>query len=219
MSKIKQFLTELNALQEEFGLYVVSDTEEELLISLERNNNPNNIVCYVGDHTINGFDDIKASFINEEDIYDIESFAYDKNGNRTRLAQNGDVYTYEYGKRNRLEKIYVKKKLKLLKKLFAEYSYDTNGNTTNRKIYEDDGVIVKSEIAFEYALAYQPRYADVAEQQADDLGNGADKIEQKSHAEMAESVFADFAEMEEQGNGPAQCECQDHGKQGYICGI
>ena len=60
MSKIKQFLTELNALQEEFGLYVVSDTEEELLVSLERNNNPVNIVCYVGDHTISGFDDIHS---------------------------------------------------------------------------------------------------------------------------------------------------------------
>lgn len=56
MKKINQFLTELNGLQEEFGLYVVSETEEELLISLERNNNRNNIVCYLGNHTINKFD-------------------------------------------------------------------------------------------------------------------------------------------------------------------
>ncbi len=70
--KVKQFMTELNAIQEEYGLYIVSEAEEELLISLERNDNPTNIVCYVGSHSVSDFDDDRSiiDVVNIEKVQD-----------------------------------------------------------------------------------------------------------------------------------------------------
>ncbi len=80
-------------------------------------------------------------------VYDIESFKYDKNGNRTELAQNGDTYTYQYGDRNKLEAVYVKKKDTSTTKLFLKYTYDANGNTVERVAYTDKGEV---KTTFEY---------------------------------------------------------------------
>jgi|GEM_PF-2589150 len=91
------------------------------------------------DGRINGFDHIAASFDSMTEEYDVESFEYDKNGNRTKLVQNGDVYTYTYGLRNRLEKIELQKEGESVKTVFAEYLYDANGNTIKRTIHTDEG--------------------------------------------------------------------------------
>lgn len=87
------------------------------------------------DGRINGEDHMLAIHATTEDIYDSEQFSYDPNGNRTRLVQNGDEYTYQYGERNRLEKIYQTKKDEGIKRIFTEYGYDNSGNTISRIIY------------------------------------------------------------------------------------
>jgi len=92
------------------------------------------------DGRINGEDQILSSYIPEHTLYDVESFRYDGNGNRVSLTQNGDEYSYEYGVRNQLSKVWLKKKGATLKALFAEYSYDANGNTTIRKIHSQTGI-------------------------------------------------------------------------------
>ena len=99
------------------------------------------------DGRINGFDHIMASFDNMQEEYDEESFEYDKNGNRTKLVQNGDTYTYTYGELNKLVKIELQKKEETVKTTFAEYQYDANGNTIKRTIYTDTETRV---IDFEY---------------------------------------------------------------------
>ena len=99
------------------------------------------------DGRINGEDHTIASLFSDEAVYDIESFEYDKNGNRTKLVQNGDTYTYQYGDRNRLEMVYVKKKDASTAKPYLKYAYDANGNTVERIAYTDKGEV---KIAFEY---------------------------------------------------------------------
>jgi RHS repeat-associated protein len=100
-----------------------------------------------GDGRVNGEDHMIASFVDTGETYDIESFEYDLNGNRTLLIQNGDEYSYEYGERNRLERIYLRKDGEFTRSLFAEYEYDGNGNTTKRTIYGEQETEV---ITFEY---------------------------------------------------------------------
>src|SRR5690554_3811226 len=58
------------------------------------------------DGRINGMDHLLASLLIDDTTYDRESFEYDLNGNRVQLSQNGDIYTYEYGERNRLAAVY-----------------------------------------------------------------------------------------------------------------
>ena len=99
------------------------------------------------DGVIDGWDHPEACFIGEDSVYDIESFEYDKNGNRTKLVRNGDEYSYEYGERNRLENIYRKKKDVAIESLYVAYEYDDCGNTTKRIIYKDEGT---EEINFDY---------------------------------------------------------------------
>ena len=98
-----------------------------------------------------------------------------KNGNRTKLVQNGDTYTYTYGERNRLLSISVKKAGSAATVLFAGYQYDGNGNTTKRTIYEDDGVTVKEVIDFTYdtmnRLVRTAEGAEIAEYFYDNAGN------------------------------------------------
>ena len=90
------------------------------------------------DGRINGIDHGQANFSDPEALYDVESFAYDKNGNRKRLVQNGTVYEYRYGERNRLESIYVTQGGEGERRLFARYWYDANGNTVKREVYPAD---------------------------------------------------------------------------------
>lgn len=79
--------------------------------------------------------------------FDRESFSYDRKGNRTELNQNGDVYFYRYGERNRLERIEVTGKEDSSRTLFAEYTYDGNGNRTSATLY---GAEETRSVEFEY---------------------------------------------------------------------
>ncbi len=65
INKVKQFLTEVNALQEEYGLFIIAQEEHELLVSLGRDETPNNVVCYTGDVTIGGDYQDNIIFIEE----------------------------------------------------------------------------------------------------------------------------------------------------------
>lgn len=91
------------------------------------------------DGVVNGEDHIQATLTDFDTLYDDEKFTYDKNGNRLTLNQNGDVYRYVYGKRNRLDSVYVTKKGEATESLFISYLYDANGNTIERVIKASDG--------------------------------------------------------------------------------
>ena len=65
MNIVEKFLHEVNALQEEYGLYIVSDQEQELLVSTERNDNQSTVVCLTGDHTIKEYNKEKGLLITE----------------------------------------------------------------------------------------------------------------------------------------------------------
>jgi RHS repeat-associated protein len=88
------------------------------------------------DGRVNGADHLYAIRNTSEDAYDQERFGYDRAGNRVWLEQNGDELRYEYGKRNRLQRIYCKEQGQGSERLAAEYLYDENGNTICRKVYE-----------------------------------------------------------------------------------
>lgn len=92
-----------------------------------------------GDGRINGADHAQASFTDPDALYDAEAFTYDRNGNRTTLVQNGDLYRYSYGERNRLMSITVQAEGESSERPFATYQYDQNGNTTRREIYPAAG--------------------------------------------------------------------------------
>ena len=51
-SKVEQFLQDIDALQEEYGMYLISQEEQELLVSLSRYEAPSEILCYTGDSTV-----------------------------------------------------------------------------------------------------------------------------------------------------------------------
>jgi hypothetical protein len=131
------------------------------------------------DDRINGIDHAEASFIDKDSLYDIESFTYDKNGTRTALAQNGDEYIYEYGAENRLMLVKKKKKGTTDEKVFAEYVYDLNSNTTKRTIYPDTGT--PKIIDFEYdtmnRFVKTTEVAKVSEYFYDNAGNRFIKID------------------------------------------
>ena len=65
MNKVEKFLHEVNALQEEYGLYIISDQEQELLISLDRTDNQSAVVCLTGDVTIKDYNKDKGLIIPE----------------------------------------------------------------------------------------------------------------------------------------------------------
>src|SRR5690554_1204188 len=87
------------------------------------------------DGRINGMDHLLASLLIDDTTYDRESFEYDLNGNRVQLSQNGDIYTYEYGERNRLAAVYCQKEGSFSPRLYLEFEYDANGNTIARTVY------------------------------------------------------------------------------------
>jgi RHS repeat-associated protein len=119
--------------EESFGTYQAGDPINGAVF--------NPLADLNGDGRISGADHSIASFEDEGEQYDIESFTYDRNGNRTLLIQNDDEYTYEYdlAKNNQLKKVYVKKAGTTTRKLFAEYFYDANGNTVKRVIHKPEG--------------------------------------------------------------------------------
>ena len=129
------------------------------------------------DGRVNGADHVLASLQTEGDVYDVESFTYDRNGNRTKLVQNGDEYAYTYGERNRLLSISRKKKGETAFSLYVEYQYDENGNTTKRTIYKDEGL---EDITFEYdtmnRLVRTTNNGEVTEYRYDNAGNRFIKI-------------------------------------------
>ena len=118
-----------------------------------------------------------ASLQNEDDIYDVESFEYDENGNRTKLIQNGDEYSYEYGIRNRLEWIRRKKQGESTYTLYIEYEYDENGNTIKRTIHTEE---VDEVIDFKYdtmnRLIETTEGSDITYYYYDNAGNRFIKI-------------------------------------------
>jgi len=138
-TKLPENTDTLKLVEEYFGTYDGGDPIDGVSY--------NPIADLNSDGRVNGADHITASLTDEGDAYDIESFSYDKNGNRTKLTQNGDEYIYQYGERNRLEKIYVKKQGEFTQILFAEYNYDKNGNTIKRTIYHEQ---TNDVISFEY---------------------------------------------------------------------
>ena len=87
--------------------------------------------------------------LSEDITYDQESFAYDQNGNRVKLVQNGDTYTYEYGERNRLEAVYLEKAGAINPRLYLTFTYDANGNTIARTVYNEQGEI-QTQTTFTY---------------------------------------------------------------------
>lgn len=91
------------------------------------------------DNKVNGLDHIKAAIaaMGAGYPYDEEEFVYSKNDNRIQLKQNGDIFNYTYGPGNRLESIYYTAKGSFVPRLYAEYLYDANGNTTKRTIYKN----------------------------------------------------------------------------------
>jgi len=100
----------------------------------------NSVADLNDDGRVNGEDHLMAALEEITDTYDVENFSYDKNGNRTKLAQNGDEFTYVYGVRNRLERVDVKRKGQTVIKTFARYEYDANGNTTKRTLINIEGI-------------------------------------------------------------------------------
>jgi len=46
MEKVRDFLAAVAELQEEYGMYIVTEMEEPILLSLETNANNHNIICY-----------------------------------------------------------------------------------------------------------------------------------------------------------------------------
>ena len=101
------------------------------------------------DDFINGFDHIQASLTSITDIYDVEEFQYDLNGNRRSLLQNGDEYRYEYGDRNRLIKIRIKRQGTSSLELLADFEYDANGNLTRRTVYLESGQILTTDYEYD----------------------------------------------------------------------
>jgi RHS repeat-associated protein len=96
---------------------------------------------------IDGADLAEAVARMESADFDVEEFTYDKNGNRLTLLQNGDLYSYRYGERNRLVSVSLLKAGETQEELFAEYEYDENGNTIKRTIHGSESV---QEIEFTY---------------------------------------------------------------------
>ena len=62
MDKIAQFLIALNEIQEEYGMYIVTEYEEEMLISLDRTPNNHMIVCMTGESSINELNEDLMNF-------------------------------------------------------------------------------------------------------------------------------------------------------------
>lgn len=55
--KVQEFLTKLAELQDEYDMYIVSETEEELVVSSDGTASTNSILAYTGDTVVQGFSD------------------------------------------------------------------------------------------------------------------------------------------------------------------
>jgi YD repeat-containing protein len=124
------------------------------------------------DGFIDGRDHAQASFRSKYEVYDIEGFEYDKNGNRIKLVQNEDEYYYTYGDRNKLENVYRKKKNETEGSLYVAYEYDNCGNTIKRTIFKDEET---EEIVFEFdtmnRLVKTTEGEEITEYYYDNAGN------------------------------------------------
>ncbi|MDC7124579.1 MAG: hypothetical protein PQJ46_03375 [Spirochaetales bacterium] len=127
----------ISDVRESFGTYSGGDPVDGKIFNAEAD-----IETTDGQERVNGADYLEAVELLSEDSYDIESFAYDKNGNRTELEQNGDLFVYSYGERNKLLSIKVKYDGESSYSTYAEYEYDANGNTTRRTIYGKESLQV-----------------------------------------------------------------------------
>ena len=65
MNKVEKFLHEVNALQEEYGLYIISDQEHELFVSIDRSDNQSTVVCLTGDYTIKEYNKNKGLIVTD----------------------------------------------------------------------------------------------------------------------------------------------------------
>lgn len=50
--QVIDFMSELAEIQEKYGMYIVTETEEPILVSLEPNANNHNILCYTNNVVI-----------------------------------------------------------------------------------------------------------------------------------------------------------------------
>ncbi|MBB6478468.1 peptidoglycan DD-metalloendopeptidase family protein [Spirochaeta isovalerica] len=165
--------------EEHFGTYNGGDPVEGRVYDAAADLYPNG----TADGRVNGEDylqaliDLEGATAEGDLPFDRESFAYDRNGNRTKIVQNGDEYFYSYGERNRLEKIDVKREGELSRTLYAQYAYDENGNTTSRTIYGQDGI---ETVVFEYdvlnRLIKTTRGSEYTEYTYDNAGNRVVKV-------------------------------------------
>ena len=73
MNKVEEFMAELAEIQQKYELYIVTETEEPILVSLEPNANNHNIVCYTNNVVIDVLDPEKAQF----DMINMEHVAND----------------------------------------------------------------------------------------------------------------------------------------------
>ena len=61
MEKIAQFLSELNEVQERYELYIVTQSEDEMLVSADRTPNNHQIVALTGHSSIRELDHDRVS--------------------------------------------------------------------------------------------------------------------------------------------------------------
>lgn len=50
--QVIDFISELSEIQDKYGMYIVTETEEPILVSLEPNANNHNILCYTNNVVI-----------------------------------------------------------------------------------------------------------------------------------------------------------------------
>lgn len=160
--------------KEHFGTYDGGDPVEGKIYEIEADLYPEG----APDGRVNGGDYLQALIDLDEVMadgrlsFDNEAFIYDRNGNRTKLVQNGDEYFYNYGARNRLETIEVKRAGETTRTLFAEYTYDANGNTISRTIHGEEG---DETVTFDYdvfnRLVKTTRGSEFSEYGSDNAGN------------------------------------------------
>lgn len=173
-TRLPEVVDNRNLVEEYFGTYENGEAVEGRNYLTEADLFPTE----GGDGRINGQDYLQALVDLEADTnidglpFDEEFFTYDRNGNRLTLNQNGDEFIYTYGIRNRLEKIYIKKVGTLSQELYAEYTYDANGNTSSRTIYGEEGT---ETVLFEYdvinRLIKTVRGSEFTEYVYDNAGN------------------------------------------------
>lgn len=73
IEKVVSFMAELAELQDKYELFIVTETEEPILVSMEPNANNHNIVCYTNNVVIDELSLEAAEF----DMINVEKYAND----------------------------------------------------------------------------------------------------------------------------------------------